>query len=236
MSGSPTHRPVDGRAHHLLLRSTIDRGYPFRVAELARALSLDEPQTRESLARLAANHGVVLHPHGGEVWLVHPFSTTPTLFWVHTVTRGWWAPCIWCAFGVATLVAEAVGDVVVATTLGGEAEPCRIACTPDRVEPRELLAHFPIPVARAWDNVHEHCAKTLVFRDEPSIDAWCTRHGIAKGEVLPLARVHELARRWYGRHLDPDWRKPTVDEARALFERCGLTSKHWALAGSGKRF
>src|SRR5262249_57149373 len=39
--------------------------------------------------------------------------------------RGWWAPCIWCALGVAALVGE---DVVIHSRIGGEAEKPRPSC------------------------------------------------------------------------------------------------------------
>jgi hypothetical protein len=54
--------------------------------------------------------------------------------------------------------------------------------------------------------------------------------------VQPIQRVYDFARVWYGRHLDEDWRKWTTDEARAIFERFGLTGPIWQLAASSARF
>jgi len=49
--------------------------------------------------------------------VIHPFSATPTATWVESGDRGWWATCMWCACGVATLVG---GD---ATVRGSAAKP-----------------------------------------------------------------------------------------------------------------
>lgn len=52
-------------------------------------------------------------------WVIHPFSLSPTATWVQADQRGWWAPCIWCALGVAALVGQ---DVVVHCRIGAETE------------------------------------------------------------------------------------------------------------------
>ena len=44
---------------------------------------------------------------------------SPTAMWVQMGQRGWWAPCIWCALGIAALADD---DVVIHSRIGGEAE------------------------------------------------------------------------------------------------------------------
>jgi len=215
-----------------MIRSMIERGRPPVLGELWEALDTRPPELLQSLARLEMNHGFVPHPGTLDAWVIHPFSTTPTLFWVENHTRGWWAPCIWCALGVAELVD---GPTRISTTVGGESDPIEIVYD-GTVEPSGLLAHFPIRVRDAWTNVHRHCAATLVFRTEDEIDAWCERHGMTKGEVVPVEQVSDLARAWYGRHADPGWVKPTVAEAQAIFESVGLTSDHWHVPEGDERF
>lgn len=211
----------------------IERGRAPRLWEVVQALDSSVPAVLQSLTRLEANHGFVPHPGTVDPWVIHPFSTTPTPFYVSNSDRGWWAPCIWCAFGIGALVG---GSVDVVTTFGGEGERCRIRFDGARVESGSAVAHFPIPVARAWDNVHRHCAETLVFESEDTIDAWCDRHGVAKGEVVPLQQVADLAVAWYGGHLDPNWRKATPTEAAAVFDSVGLTSEHWLVPRGSERF
>lgn len=230
---APLHTPLDSAVHAEILRVLIDRGFAPTLDELAARLRTPSTEIVASLRRLEANHGVVLHPGSNELWVVHPFSTTPTLFWVAAGERGWWAPCAWCALGVAVLVGE---PVRIRTVIGGDGEPCEIRYDHGQVTPADLLVHFPIPVARAWDNVHRHCACTLVFRDRRQIEAWSARHGIAHGEVQPIEKVAELAKVWYGGHLAPDWRKATPAEAAARFRSVGLTSALWQVPDGSRRF
>ena len=36
-----------------------------------------------------------------------------------------------------------------------------------------------------------------------------------------------VAKPWFEQRLARDWRRPTVDEAQALFDRAGLTGEFW---------
>ena len=164
-----------------------------------------------------------------------PLLLTPTLNWIEGPKHGWWAPCIWCAFGVATL---AGGDVRIHTRWEGEAEPLVIDVhdgQPQNAD-RDLCVHFAIPPARAWDNVHQHCSLVLPFRSEEHIAAWCRRHNQPHGEAVPLHTVARLARNWYGHHASPDWHKWTVHEAQHIFHNSGLTSPFWDLGARSGQF
>jgi hypothetical protein len=89
---------------------------------------------------------------------------------------------------------------------------------------------------QAWDNVTYTCSTMLVFDAPTAVDRWCVQHAIPRGDVQPVSTVWAFAQAWYGRHLDPEWTKWTTDEARALFQRFGLTSPTWALPVSAARF
>lgn len=80
------------------------------------------------------------------------------------------------------------------------------------------------------------CATVQPFRAPDDAAAWSARHGFMLGDVVPLNRVLALARVWSGRHLDPSWRKWTVDEARAMFASVGLTSPTWDVPPAASRF
>jgi hypothetical protein len=221
------------RLHYELIRGLIERSACPANSELASQLGASTPQIEEFLRGLADIHGLVLHPHVCEPWVVHPFSVTPTLNWVEGRGRGWWAPCIWCAFGVATLVG---GDVRIHTRLGGEAEVLTIPTRnglPLGLE--EVWVHFAIPPVRAWQNVHQHCAMVLAFSSREEIREWCERYRLPQGEAVRLAQVARFAQLWYGRHADRNWRKWTVAEAQGLFHQAGLRSAFWELdARDGK--
>jgi hypothetical protein len=221
------------RLHFDLIKSLIDHGACPANGKVAERMALPISEVEGLLRSLSEIHGVVLHPHVCEPWIIHPFSLTPTINWIEGEKKSWWAPCIWCAFGVAVLVG---GNIRIHTRYGAESEPLVIPVV-DGQPPEfgQIYVHFSIPPARAWDNVHQHCAMVLPFRSEQAIDEWCSRHGLQRGEAIPLAQVAQLAKLWYGCHADPNWRKWTVSEAQDIFHRAGLRSAFWELgARSGK--
>jgi len=228
-----THESSLSRLHCEMVRGLIDEGACPANPELTRRMGVPQAALENLLRDLAAIHGVVLHPHVCEPWIVHPFSLTPTLNWIEGPKRGWWAPCIWCAFGVAVL---AGGEALLHTRYGAETEPLAIPIVDGRpAGSPEVVVHFAIPPARAWDNVHQHCSMVLPFRSQDDIAAWCLRHGLPRGEAVPLEKVASLARAWYGSHAEPGWHKWSVEEAQQIFQRAGLQSGFWNLgAGRGK--
>ena len=54
--------------------------------------------------------------------------------------------------------------------------------------------------------------------------------GVTTGELVDLATLAELARRWYGDRLDSDWRPRTLAESQAILDGVGLTGEFWRLA------
>jgi hypothetical protein len=225
---------VLSQLHHAIIRGLIDDGRCPTNVELSRKLEIDAVALERSLRELADVHGVVLHPHVCEPWIVHPFSLTPTLNWIAADGRSWWAPCLWCALGVTTIVG---GTARIHTRIGAEAEPLII----DVVDGRPITAidtwvHFAIPPARAWDNVHLHCSLVLPFHFPADIELWCQRHGVTMGEAMPLEQVALLARVWYGKHADADWTKWSTAEAAQIFTEADLTSPFWRLESGEKRF
>ena len=89
---------------------------------------------------------------------------------------------------------------------------------------------------KAWDNVIYTCSNMLVFKDEEQINNWTTRHNIAKGDIQPISNVWEFSKKWYGNHLNPEWEKWTMEEAKEIFLQFGLTGNIWDLEISSSRF
>jgi Alkylmercury lyase len=219
--------------HHAILRHLVDRGCAPSLASLARNFGVDTGVMAAALRELQDMHGVVMHPHVPEVWIAHPFSTAPTPFAVRHGARVWWGNCAWCSLGVAALVGGT--DVTIQTTLGAEGQPVTVHVDGERVL-EDLWVHFPIAMTRVWDNVVYTCSTMLVFDSELAIDGWCARHALPRGDAQPIQRAYDFASIWYGRHLDPDWSKWTLDEARQIFNRLGFRGPVWALPESGQRF
>lgn len=222
------------RVHSELIRGLIQAGSCPTNSELAQRLDPPITNVEELLRGLSEIHGVVLHPHVCEPWIVHPFSLTPTMHWIKGQQRDWWAPCIWCALGVATLIR---GEAHIHTRMGGEAEPLTIRVVEgEPVGFGDLWVHFAIPPARAWQNVHQHCSLVLSFRSPEEIREWCSRHRLPHGEAVPLHQVARLARLWYGTYADVNWHRWTVAEAQNIFREAGLISEFWNLGEKQGKF
>lgn len=220
--------------HYHLIRGLLDRYACPSNAELASLVDTTKDEIERLLRSLAGIHGVVLHPHVCDPWVVHPFSITPTLNWVAGARGGWWAPCIWCAFGIAVL---AGGETRIQSRFGAEGEAVSIRVIDGEPATEDnIQVHFAIPPAHAWDNVHEHCALVLPFRSSEEIRQWCARHRLPFGEAVPIGRVARLARLWYGSHGSPSWHKWTVEEAQEIFREAGLESDFWDLGAKSGRF
>lgn len=226
-------RGLDGRVHATVMRAFVDRGHPAAPAEIAATLGVSSERVERALTRLHRDHGLVLHEGRCAVKLAHPFSASPTATWVAQHDRGWWAPCLWCALGVAVLVG---GDVVVHARRGGEARPITVEVRGGRVVDPSVRVHFAEPVRRAWDDVVHWCATVQPFAEEDDVAAWCARHDLPRGDVAPIERVYALASAWYGGYLREDWRKWSVDEASAIFQQVGLVGETWAMPAGDGRF
>ncbi|MBX3735173.1 MAG: hypothetical protein KF715_00660 [Candidatus Didemnitutus sp.] len=219
--------------HHLLIRGLLDTGRAPTGAELAAGAQLSTEDVEAVMRELDASHGLVLHPHRCEPWIVHPFSTSPTHTWVAAREHGWWAPCLWCGLGISALHRE---PVVIHTRIGAESEPIEIPVDQGVPRREDLWVHFPEPPRLAWGNVHHFCARLVAFHYEADAREWTHRHGFKLGQVLPIAQLGDLARRWYGRHADRAWTKWSIAQARDIFAQSGLTGEFWSLPGGDGKF
>ncbi|WP_394837763.1 alkylmercury lyase family protein [Pendulispora rubella] len=217
---------MESLVHHLVIDSFVRRGHPPTVDEMAAALNIPRERAAEALRRLHDGHGLVLHPGSLEVWLAHPFSASPTAVWVAADdARGWWAPCMWCAFGITVLTAP---NATIHVRLGGENEPADIRLR-DGAVVSDHVVHFALPPRDAWANVVHFCSTVLPFRSADDVARWCERHRLPQGAIVSAERTLDLARAWYGHHLDRDWRKWTLHEAQGIFEGAGLTGEFFRL-------
>lgn len=227
---------MDGRVHHEVLSSFVRRGRPPSLDELACSLGAAPEDAAASLRRLHDGHGLVLHPGSIDVWIAHPFSASPTAVWVTggaSGARGWWAPCLWCASGIVALAAP---TSTLHARYAGEHEAAAVEVRGGAAADADLVVHFSLPPRDAWRNVVHWCQTVLPFRRAEDVAPWCERHGLPLGAVLPWPQVLALGRAWYGRHLDPDWRKHTVAEAQAIFDALGLSGDFWRLPVSDRPF
>ena len=222
-----------GRLHYELIRGLVGTCSVPSHDELQARLACSSEDLDRAFEELADVHGVVLHPASHLVWSIHPFSLAPTPFLVESGQKRWWGNCAWCSLGITVLVGE---PCVITTTLGAESEQVQLTVEHGQVNRSDLVVHFPIPMTRAWDNVVYTCSTMLLFKDEDHVVEWSARHKIPRGDIQPVTKVLELAKRWYGEHLRPDWTKKSVGEARAIFADLGFAHPVWNLPSTDGRF
>ena len=222
-----------GRLHYELIRGLVEACSIPSHDELQALLSCSSAELDRAFEELADVHGVVLHPATHHVWSIHPFSLAPTLFLVESGRKNWWGNCAWCSLGISVLVG---GPCVITTTLGAESEQVQLTVENGHVNRSDLVVHLPIPMSRAWDNVVYTCSTILLFKNENQVAEWSARHRIPRGDIQPVTKVLELAKRWYGEHLRPDWTKKSIAEARAIFADLGFAHPVWDLPTMEGRF
>ena len=67
-----------------------------------------------------------------------------------------------------------------------------------------------------------------LFRSEAHIARWLG--GRPPGVTITVTKLSELAYRWWGDRLDPDWRPRTLEQNQAILDDLGLTGEFWRLA------
>ena len=219
--------------HHAIMEFFVEHGFAPEPTTLADQLGAGVGEVEAGLRALEDYHGVVLHPGTSRVWVMHPFSDAPTNFLIRRDDREWWAPCAWCALGAATLLG---GDLEIVTTLGAAGDQVTLGIGDGRLQDTRFFVHFLVPMSRVWDNVIYSCSTMLLFRSESDVDRWCQWRGMTRGDVQPIEVVWEMAKVWYGRHRDPDWRKWSIGEAGEIFARFGLGGETWRLPETDGRF
>jgi hypothetical protein len=53
---------------------------------------------------------------------------------------------------------------------------------------------------------------------------------VTEGALVDVPTLRELATRWYGDRLSPDWRPRSVEQSQAILDAVGLTGEFWRLA------
>jgi hypothetical protein len=221
--------------HYMILHSFLEKGYAPDLAAMASHFGeTDLHGIRSGLIELEEQHAVVLHPDKESVWIIHPLSAAPTNFCVKAKGMTFWGNCAWCSLGAAALLQP--NDVTISTTAGAEGEPLEIDIVNGELIPTSHLVHFPVPMAKAWENVVYTCSVMLLFKNELEIDSWCRRHLIHKGDVESVSRIWDFAKAWYGNHLSRTWKKWTEEEAIELFRTYGLSGPIWSIPVTGKLF
>ncbi len=224
---------TNSELHYQIIKGIIENGFAPTIDDLADILKSDIEEVVKKLYDLQDYHGVVLHPDKPKVWVIHPFSLAPTNFYIKSKKGEWWGNCAWCSLGVAALVND---DVKITTTIGAETKQVEITIINGEIQEKDYFIHFPIPMKNAWDNVMYTCSNMLIFETKEQVESWTKRHDIPKGDIQPLEKIWEFSKKWYGNHLDPKWKKWTMDDAKRIFKAFELDGMIWNLEDSKDRF
>jgi len=219
--------------HYNIIKYIIDYGYAPCTKKLSQILLTEEDEIVKGLYTLQDYHGIVLHPTEPKIWVIHPFSLAPTNFYVQSDRGEWWGNCAWCSLGIAALLKE---NVTITTTIGAETKQIQINIVNGVIQEKDYFIHFPIAMKDAWDNVIYTCSNMLIFESEGQVDKWALQHDIPKGDVQSLDKIWQFAKAWYGSHLDPNWEKWTLEEAKQMFKVHGLVHEIWDVEKSEERF
>ena len=225
--GGATLTPFDLTVRGELTRTIAELGHAPANESLAQLLGVPLPTIEQALRRLHDAHALLLHPHCCVPWVVHPFALSPGSCWVQSRDRGWWANCLYCGMGIAAALQR---ETTIHTRIGGEHEPVVIHIHDGQLQETALIFHLSTPVSAWWDNVIHACASFQPFHSETDVDAWCDRHALPRGAIVPLSSMWAFATDWYGDYLRKPWLKRSTDEAEALFLKHGFTGKFWQIS------
>ena len=120
--------------HYVIMRHLMEHCYAPTSDDLATHFGVQRKEIASAMSALQEYHGVVLHPHCPEVWVIHPFSTAPTCFTVRYGERSWWGNCALCSLGIAALLGAEEFDQTRGTGVEVEDRPrLHVAPPPDVV-------------------------------------------------------------------------------------------------------
>jgi|RhiMetdeSRZDD1v2_1073273.scaffolds.fasta_scaffold20154_3 hypothetical protein len=69
----------------------------------------------------------------------------------------------------------------------------------------------------------------LLFRSEEHVERWLEARSLERGSIFTPNQMWTVAKTWFESRLARDWRRFSVDEAQALFDRAGLRGAFWQL-------
>ena len=148
-------RALDWKVRTAAYRHLIDTFTAPGTEDLARRLDVPVADVEASLERLDAGHQIVLAPGGSRIWMLHPFSATPTEFPVEVEGGTYWGNCAWDAFGIPAVLGCGSNTP---TRCAESGTPIEFGVRDGelvggRVEGGDALIHFAVPARHWYDNI-----------------------------------------------------------------------------------
>lgn len=215
------------RVRRAIYDTFAGQGHPPSRQLIQEIADVDEAQADEAITELAAQRHLALD-QSGDVVMAHPFTTLNLGFSVMGDRTLWWGGCAWDSFAIPNLV-NGEPSVLVATTCPACRRP--LAWTVTRSGPPEgaEVAHFLVPMNKAWNDVVYACSNQRLFCSEDCVQAWLARTGQGQGYVMDLATLWRLAAGWYSGRLDSPYQRKDPPTAAAYFRSVGLHGPFWGL-------
>lgn len=205
----------------------IRTGQALTVGELTGLLATDTDAVRRGLAELARRRHVVLDD-AGRIAMAHPFSAVPLGFAVMGSRTLWWGGCAWDSFALPHVL-PGEGDMLVSTRCPACSRAHAWNVGTRRPPDGDQVAHFLIPVAHMWDDVVHTCRHQRLFCSDECVTAWCRDTGSARGYVMDLATLWNLAAHWYDGRLDRGYVRREPVAAQQYLRSVGLSGTFWGL-------
>jgi len=203
------------------------QGHAPSSEQIRNLAAADDTQLTVAVTELAAQRHLVLD-EPGDVVMAHPFTAVPLGFSLMGERTLWWGGCAWDSFAIPHLV-PGEPSVLVATTCPA----CRraLAWTVTRSAPPSgpEVAHFLVPMPRAWDDVVYTCSNQRLFCSRDCVQAWLARTCQTQGYVMDLAALWRLASGWYSGRLDSPYQRRDPQSAAEYFRSVGLRGPFWGL-------
>jgi hypothetical protein len=214
------------------LRLAVYRGFAAdgaarTPAELSAQSGQPEAAVRQALRELAAQRHLVLDDDD-RVVMAHPFASIPLGFSVMGTRTLWWGGCAWDSFALPHLLTDE-RDVLVATRCPACDRAHALVVSSRQPPSGDQVAHFPVPVARMWDDVVRTCSGQRLFCSPDCVDAWAAAPGRSRGYVMDLATLWRFASRWYEGRLDFGYQRRDPVASAAYFREVGLRGSFWGL-------
>ncbi len=217
------------------------------IPETARATGLEPSTVRAGFAALHGSRDIVLSSpsleayksdadsadtDAGAVVMAHPFASVPLGFSVMGRSVLWWGGCCWDSFALPHLLPDQA-PVLVATRCPGCSRPIAMDVGPDQpptpTPGNEAVAHFLVPMARAWDHVVHTCGHQNLFCSEPCLDSWLDKTGQKKGYVMSTDTLWHFAKDWYKGRMERGYKRREPAQAKSYFRSVGLKGSFWGL-------
>ena len=161
------------RVRRAIYDTFAGQGHAPSHQQIRKLAAASEAQVDDAIAGLAAQRQLALDPSGNVV-MAHPFTTVNLWFSVMGERTLWWGGCAWDSFAIPNLVTDEP-SVLVATTCPACRRP--LAWTVTRHGPPEgrEVAHFLVPMDKAWNDVIYTCSNQRLFCSERCVQDWLTR-------------------------------------------------------------